>query len=443
MPPLLLFVLSIAVLLTAIIYLRVHPFLSLILTGLFLGIAAEMPAEHVVESLLQGFADTLKWIGIVMVLGTVIGEILSETGGALRISDFIIRKVGSHRLPVAMAITGYVVAIPVFVDVAYIMLRPITESLARESRRRILMVGLSLVAGLTATHALIPPTPGPLAVAGILKADLGRLILLNGTVALCALAAGLMWAVTYCRRVSVPFDEMAGRHDATVELLPEKQHARISTGLSFASILAPLILMALASAWNASRGGRIAAVLTFLGTPVVALLIGVAIAVLLLGPHERMSRLSALVDRSIEKAAVVILITGAGGAFGRIILDAELAGPIASIVQESGVPAALLPFLLAMVFTTATGSLTISMVTTASLILPMLSRLGLSAEIAAAMIGAGALGVIHANSSFFWLLSRMHEIPTAALYRTFVVQSFLMALGGGLGAYVLYLLGIG
>ena len=176
------------VLVVAIVRWGVHPFLALTLAGLAAGPVLGLSAGAAVEEFLVGFGATLKWIGVVIVLGTVIGELLEASGGVLRIAETVLRFVGRRRLPLAMGLTGYVVSIPAFVDVAYIMLRPVVEVLAAKSGRRVLVVGLSLTAGLTATHALLPPTPGPLATAAILGADLGRVIVINAVVAACALA---------------------------------------------------------------------------------------------------------------------------------------------------------------------------------------------------------------------------------------------------------------
>ena len=162
---------------------KIHPFLALLIFGLIYGIGSGLNPIESVDLLLEGFARTLKWIAVIMILGAMIGEIANETGGAERIAHATLNLSGKKRLPFAMGLTGYVISIPVFVDVAYIMMQSVTEALAVKGRRNILVVGLSLVAGLTATHALMPPTPGPLAVAGILDAQLGRVILINFFVA--------------------------------------------------------------------------------------------------------------------------------------------------------------------------------------------------------------------------------------------------------------------
>ncbi|UCE47817.1 MAG: hypothetical protein JSW47_19735, partial [Phycisphaerales bacterium] len=234
-------------LILAIVKLHVHPFLALLCCGLFLGFATGMPINKTLDSLLDGFAATLKWIGIVMVLGAVIGEILTETGGSLRIAKSTLQAVGEKRVPLAMGLTGYVIAIPVFVDVAYIMLQPITEMLAVKSRRTIIVTGLSLTAGLTATHALLPPTPGPLAAAGLVGANLGKVILINAFVAAFSVIGGLLWVLLACGKIELPYDRSIRDKVLRKETALEEVSSRPSLLFSFLPIFLPLCLITLAS----------------------------------------------------------------------------------------------------------------------------------------------------------------------------------------------------
>jgi len=226
----------------AIVKLHVHPFLALLCAGLFLGLATGVPMDKTLDSLLDGFAGTLRWIGIVMVLGAVIGEILTETGGSFRIAESTLRLVGERRVPFAMGFTGYVIAIPVFVDVAYIMLQPITEMLAVKSKRTIIVTGLSLTAGLTATHALLPPTPGPLAAAGLVQANLGKVILINAFVAALSVLGGLLWVLFACAKIELPYDRSIRDKVFRKEATPEEASQRPSLILSLVPIFLPLCL---------------------------------------------------------------------------------------------------------------------------------------------------------------------------------------------------------
>lgn len=432
-----------AVLLLAITRFKVHPFLALLVCSLLLGLVTLPSPTETVEAFLSGFANTMKWIGVVIVLGALIGELLNHSGGTLKIAHSILAAVGAKRLPLAMGITGYVVSIPAFVDIAYIMLKPIVEVLAVKARRNILVVGLSLTAGLTASHALLPPTPGPLATAAILDADLGRVIMINVVVAAFAVTGGLLWATLYCRRVELPYDGvLRQRLEEAVTHDPSEKDGNVSFLLAVTPILLPLVLIAVGAFLSRGQEGGFAALVKFLSTPVVALLCGVVVGASLLRRGTRLAALSSLVEQAIEKSAVVLMITGAGGGFGAVIKATGVGDDIAAVFADAHLPPVLFPFLLAATLTTATGSLTVSMVTSASVVASMLPSLGLSAEFAVALIGTGSLCIVHANSSFFWLLSRLHEVPPDVLYRTYSVQSVCMSLGGLVGAILLYLCGV-
>jgi GntP family gluconate:H+ symporter len=212
---------------------------------------------------------------------------------------------------------------------------------------------------------------------------------------------------------------------------------------SLCPIFVPLLLITLASL---SKMDAVdipgSSVIQFLGTPVIALLIGLALASLLLRKGGRMPQLRSIVERSIEKAAAVIMITGAGGALGGVIKASTIGSDVSTAITGLGIPGLLLPFLLAAGLTTATGSLTVSMVTTSSIVASMLGSLNMSAEMAVALIGAGSFCVFHANASFFWLLNRLHEIPPNVLYRTYSLQSLCMGLCGLLAVIILRLIGV-
>jgi GntP family gluconate:H+ symporter len=439
----LMLIITLLALIFAIVKLHVHPFLALLCCGVLLGLATGMPADKTLDSLLDGFADTLRWIGIVMVLGAVIGEILTETGGSFRIAESTLRVIGEKRVPFAMGFTGYIVAIPVFVDVAYIMLQPITEMLAVKGKRTIIVTGLSLTAGLTATHALLPPTPGPLAAAGLMQANLGKVILINAFVAALSLAGGLLWVLLACGRIELPYDRSIREKVLQKETLQERVSQRPSLLFSLGPIFLPLCLITLGSL---SKVDSLAiprtGVIQFLGMPVVALLIGLVLASFLLKKGCRMQQLRSVVERSIGKAAAVIMITGAGGALGGVIKASPIGSDVSTAVASLGVPGLLFPFLLAAGLTTATGSLTVSMVTSSSIVASMLGSLDLSPEMAVALIGAGSFCVFHSNASFFWLLNRLHNIPPNVLYRTYTLQSLCMGLCGFLAVIILRVVGI-
>jgi GntP family gluconate:H+ symporter len=419
-----------------------HPFIALILAAISLGLLVGMDGKTAVDVLLNGFGSTLKWIAIVVILGAFIGEVLHATGGAIRISDGVLKITGQKKLPWAMGITGYIVSIPVFVDVAYILFQPVTEALAKRSKTPVLVVGLALTAGLTVSHTLMPPTPGPLAVASLLDANIGRLILINAFVAVFAVSGGVIWAKTYCKKYSLPLDlEPPEEESDSKQELAHIESKKRSPILDLLPIIIPIVLMGAGAFIEADQGaaGRL---LGFFSTPMIAVLIGAAIAALQYILVTRRSNFSKLVESAIIKSALVIMITGAGGAFGFVIRESGVQDSIGTYFSSIPYLGLLLPFLLAAVLTSATGSITVSLIGAASIIGPMIGSMSYSPELIAALTGCGAFCVFHANSSFFWLLNRLHNVPVNILYKTYTVQSLIMGLSGLIGIGLLLLFGV-
>lgn len=443
-------ILNLAILLVVLLLLilavskwNVHPFIALLLAALSLGCLLGMGGERTVVALQEGFSNTLKWIAIVVILGAFIGEVLSETGGAKRISDAVVRGVGLKKLPWAMGVTGYLVSIPVFVDVAYIVLQPVTEALAVRSKKPILVIGLALTAGLTVSHTLIPPTPGPLAVASLLEADIGRLLLINGFVGLVAMIGGILWAANYCTSFRLPYDDKIEAREAraTNEMDSDSKHQSVI--LDLLPILVPILLMGLGSFLKDGETRGAGQFMALLSTPMIAVLIGAGIAAIqYLILKGKKGGLSQLVEKAIVTSALVIMITGAGGAFGYVIRESGIQNDLSAFFVELPFLGFMLPFLIAAVLTTATGSITVSLIGSASIIGPLVSTMPYSPEMIAALIGCGSFCVFHANSSFFWLLNRLHEVPVEVLYRTYTAQSLVMGLSGLLGVVLLKVLGV-
>lgn len=421
---------------------NVHPFIALLMAAISLGLCLGMGGVRSVEVLLDGFSNTLKWIAVVVILGAFIGEVLRETGGALRIANATLKWLGEKRIPWAMGLTGYLVSIPVFVDVAYIVLQPVTEALSVRSKKPILVVGLSLAAGLTVSHTLLPPTPGPLAVASLLEANVGRMLLINGFVGLLAMGGGILWAIKYCQKFRIPYDDklqMAQKSEPE-SARTEKTHSWVLWDLL--PILIPILLMGLGAFLSEENGSLINEVISFLSIPMVAVAVGCGIAFLQYIRSDQKTSSNILMEQAIVKSALVIMITGAGGAFGYIIRESGIQNGLADFFATLPYLGFLLPFLIGAVLTTATGSITVSLIGTASIVGPMAGSMPFSPEMMAALIGCGSFCVFHANSSFFWLLNRLHHVPVNILYRTFTLQSLIMGLFGLGGVSVLYLLGV-
>lgn len=419
---------------------KIHPFIALLLIALALGLSLGMGGEETVNVLLKGFSETLRWIAVIIILGAFIGEVLQETGGAFRISNRIVNSVGEKKLPWAMGITGYIISIPVFVDVAYILMQPVTESLAVKSKKPVLYLGLALAAGLTVAHTLIPPTPGPLAVATLLNLELGRMLVANLVVAIFAMTGGVLFVIYFVKNKWLAYDEKL----SSIMDLEKEQQAAKKTGkisLDIMPILIPILLIAIGAFTNFNPdhwGGQL---MHFLSLPLVAVLIGAFIAVLQLPSKTKRNTANRLVEQAILKSALVIMITGAGGSLGYVIRETGIQDQIVSFFSAYPFLGIMLPFLVASILTISTGSITVSLVGSASMLGPMVDSLPVSPEMTAALIGCGSFCVFHANSSFFWLLNRLHEVPPNVLYKTYTVQSLVMGISGLIGVMLLLLLG--
>lgn len=420
---------------------KVHPFLALILIALALGLSLGMGGEKTVEVLLQGFSETLRWIAVIIILGAFIGEVLQETGGAFRIADSIVRAVGENKLPWAMGFTGYLVSIPVFVDVAYILLQPVTESLAVKSKRPVLYLGLALATGLTVAHTLIPPTPGPMAVAALLDLEMGKMLLINLIVALFAMSGGVLFVIFFVRNTWLKYDQQLKAADLGKDQDGSEPAPSGNSFLDILPILVPILLIGSGAFVDFEPTEPAGAILHFVSLPLVAVFIGAFIAVLQVRTKDRANTINRLVEQAILKSALVIMITGAGGSLGFVIKQSGVQNEIIDAFSAYPFLGMLLPFIVAAILTTATGSITVSLVGTASMLGPMADSLPVSPEITAALIGCGSFCVFHANSSFFWLLNRLHEAPPNVLYRTYTVQSLVMGLAGLIGVFLLLALG--
>ena len=423
---------------------KVHPFIALILIAVGLGASLGLGGKETVNVLLKGFSETLRWIAVIIILGAFIGEVLQETGGALRISNRIVSWVGEKKLPWAMGFTGYLVSIPVFVDVAYILLQPVVESLSVRSKKPVLYIGLALTAGLTVSHTLIPPTPGPMAVSSLLGVEIGRMLMINLIVAGFAMSGGVLFVIYFLRNSWIKYDDklkQSLKPDAG-NVNGSDAHKSGNVLLDILPILVPIVLIGSGSFIDMEGRGIFSSIFGFVSLPLVAVLIGAFIAAFQVRSNDRRSTINKLVEQAILKSALVIMITGAGGSLGYVIRETGIQNEVVNVFSEFPFLGIMLPFVVASILTISTGSITVSLVGTASMLGPMIDSLPVSPEVVAALIGCGSFIVFHANSSFFWLLNRLHQVPPKTLYKTFTLQSLVMGLSGLIGVLLLMMFGI-
>jgi GntP family gluconate:H+ symporter len=402
---------------------KLHPFLSLLLAAFGVGIAAGIPLQGVVEAVNNGFGGLMGYIGIVIVAGTIIGTILERSGAALRMAEVVLRLVGEKRPQLAMSLIGAIVSIPVFCDSGYVILSSLKKALARRAKVALASMSVALATGLYATHTLVPPTPGPIAAAGNIGASdfLGTIILIGLLVSIPVVLVGYVWATKVASNIRIEGEE--DEHISYDEVV--KQFGQLpSTLKSFAPIVLPILFIGLGSfvkfqGWT----GGFADFLLFLGSPLVALLVGV-LASFALMPKWNEETLTGWVGDGIKDSATILMITGAGGAFGSVIKATPVADLIKGFASEGllgGALVLLIPFAVAAALKTAQGSSTAALVVTSSLIAPMLPELGIAGAVPLALvvmaIGAGAMVVSHVNDSYFWVVTQFSGMTVTDAYK--------------------------
>jgi GntP family gluconate:H+ symporter len=409
--------------------LKVHPFLSLLAAAFLFGLLSGMPLEKIIETVNAGFGGTIGSIGIVIIAGIIIGAFLENSGGAQTLANFILKIVGVKRVHMAMGLIGYIVSIPVFADRGFVILSSLNRALTKKAKLSLAGTAVALSLGLTATHTMVPPTPGPIAAAGILGADLGLVILIGIFTSIFGLIASIIYSKNAGKRIAV--DPM---EDMPLENETPKSNYQPSILKSILPILVPIILIvfrSLATFPSHPFGEENTMILlSFIGHPVVALFIGVIISFFLPKKFDKeMLSTSGWVGNALKSAAIIILITGAGGAFGKVLQNSEIVKLLGDHISGTGF-GIWMPFLIAAALKTAQGSSTVALITTASIVSPLLPAMGLDSDIAKAMaviaIGAGSAVVSHANDSFFWVFTQMSSMNISQGYRTHTLGTLIL-----------------
>ena len=431
--------LTIAFIILATAKYKIHPFLTLIIASLGMGLVSGLETDIIIKSLSEGFGNTLKSIGIVIACGSIIGTYLEKTGSAKSIARSLLKMTGNDRSPLAMNLTGFFVSIPVFCDSGYVILSTLNKAINRKTGISLAVLGTSLAAGLYATHVFVPPTPGPLAAASILGANIGRVLIYGFIVAVPVSLVGWFWSMYYCSRFSINSDLMEEQEKDEVSQLPDVFTALLP-------IIVPIFLITIKSVMDHPsiilQNKTLEQIISFIGHPIIAILLGVFIAMISMRDLSKEKHFNWVAD-GLKAAGTIILITGAGGAFGNILRATSISDVINQglIDFEIGL---LLPFFIAALLKTAQGSSTVSIITTAAMIAPLLDALGLSSEMGKVLsvlaIGAGAMTVSHLNDSYFWVVSQFSKMSTNVALRSHTVATLLQGITAILLIQVLSLL---
>jgi GntP family gluconate:H+ symporter len=400
----------IALLFLAITRLKWHVFLALLVPILLFALLPGIDRRAFIAAFEQGFGRTIQSIAVVIVLGSLIAEAMKHTGSIERITLSMVRWVGERRMPLALTMSGWVIGVAIFSDVGYVILNPLVHAAALKSGLNMSVMATGLVGSMQLTHAMVPPTPGPLAAVALVGADLGTIILYGGLATLVASLAGWAFALAIGPHVvSPPSAEFTGQ-----SFIEQGREAELpSTWRAYAPIAIPLALIAgQSAAGSLLPAGHLAnRVLLYLGWPVVALAIGIVLAFRSTTPEQRGVRTGEWVENALRVSAMIIMVTGLGGALSQILRETPAVDAVARGVAGTGLPALFLPFVIGVVGNMITGSTTVGVITAASVTAPMMGTLGLSPEATMLAGAAGSMIVKYPNSSYFWVCMSLSRMP--------------------------------
>ncbi|WP_372457783.1 GntP family permease [Nocardioides nematodiphilus] len=422
---------AIAVIVGLITWLKLHPFLALILGAGVVGAAAGQNLNNVVTSFSTGFGNTAAGVGILIALGAMFAKLLADSGGADQVVDTIVGRASTRALPWAMVLVGAIIGLPMFFEIGLVLLMPVIYLVARRSGLSLITVGIPALAGLSAMHGFVPPHPGPLTAVQALHADLGLTLGLGVLVAIpTIIVAGPLFGALAGRWVVVPAPDTFGAAE-------REEHAeRPSFAITIASILLPVVLMlgkSLADIIIDDPTQRVQQVLDILGTPLVALLIAVLVAIFTLGRTVGMGRaaISGVLERSLPPIAGILLIVSAGGGFKQVLVDTGIGTQLADWAKSANFSVLVLAWVLAVLIRLATGSATVATITASSLVTGLVQGMG-STELSLVVlaIGAGSLFFSHVNDAGFWLVKEYFGLSVGQTIKTWSIMETLLSVTG-------------
>lgn len=434
---------GIIVLLTLILKLRIPAFIALLIASISAGLFAGMDPATIIDTVKKGMGGTLGFVATVVGLGAMFGAILEHTGGAQRIAGFLLDKFGIKNSPLAMVLAGFLIAIPVFFDVAFIILVPMVYALQRKTGKSLLLYAIPLLAGLAITHSFIPPTPGPIAVADLIDASLGWVILIGFIVGIpTALVSGILFGKYIAKQIHIVAPD-AGLE--TNQAIDKNQ----SIGLIFAIIGLPIVLILMGTFVKSGliklEQQFLVETIQLLGHPFTALILANIAAWYLMGRRQGLSKenLFDITSKSMAPAGTIILLTGAGGVFKQVLVDTGAGSMIATSLTEIGFPLIVFGFLAAALVRIIQGSATVAMITGAGLVAPLLEGQAIADPKLACLviaIASGASILSHVNDSGFWLVSQYLGLSEKQTFRSWTMMTTILAFTGFVSACLLWMI---
>lgn len=426
---------GIALLLFLILRLKIQAFLALLIVCIAVGIIAGMPATEILETMKDGMGSTLGFVATVVGLGALFGGVLEQSGGAQRLASFLLKKTGDKKAPWAMMVTGFAVAIPVFFDVAFIILVPVTYALSKRTGKSLLLYALPLLAGLAITHAFIPPTPGPIAVADILGADLGWVIVFGFLAGIpAAIISGPIFARYISKRIQI-------EPKTFTEEIEYDESKAPSPGLIISIILIPIFLIVANTLVQSPLFDGVLIpegllyTIELVGHPFSALIIANLVAWYFLGVRRGLQKefLLKVATKSFQAAGIIILLTGAGGAFKQILIETGAGEMIADALNNAWFNPLVFGFIVAALVRILQGSSTVAMITAAGITAPVLTGGDYSmaqTSLIVIAIASGASILSHVNDSGFWLVGQYLGLTEKQTFKSWTVMTSLIAIVG-------------
>lgn len=437
---------GIALLLVLILYFRIQAFIALLISSILVALLAGLQADQVIDTVIEGMGSTLGYVATVIGLGVIFGSILEHSGGASVIANSLIAKLGVNHAPAAMAISGFIIAIPIFFDVAFIILVPLLYALQKSTHKSLLLYAIPLLSGLAVTHAFIPPTPGPIAVASIIGADLGWVMVTGIMVALPTVGiSGVLFGRWIADRIHINApEELSKAIDTSHESYPGLGSVLVIIGV-------PILLIILNTTTKSMGVFRHeetlfwSEMITLIGHPIPALIIANVLAWYFLGIRRAYTKeqLLEITTKSMMPAGTIILLTGAGGVFKQVLVNTGAGEMLASTMTEYGIPILLLAYLAAVVVRVLQGSATVAMITAAGLVAPLIAEAppgDIELALLVLAIASGASTLSHVNDSGFWLVSQYLGLTEKETFKTWTVMTTLISLTGFLLISVFHVL---
>lgn len=427
--PLVITLLAIIILLILITRFKVNPFITLLIVSGFVGIASGMPLDKIVDSIKEGMGGTLGFIAIVLALGTMLGKMMAESGGAERIARTLINLFGEKNVHWAMMFVAFIVGVPVFFQVGFVLLIPLVFTIARQTGMSLLKIGIPLIAGLSIVHGIVPPHPAAMAAVDIFHADVGKTIFYSILVALpSAIVAGPLYGSWIGKRIKTSISS-----ELAAQLAEPKQDRELpGFGVTVFTILLPVILMLGATIADITlpKEHTVRVWADFIGSPITSLLIATVISFWTLGFARGFTKDDILkfTNDCLAPTATILLVIGAGGAFNKVLLNSGVGDYIADLATASAISPIFLGWLIAALIRVATGSATVSMMTAAGIVAPIAQQMpGTSPELLVLATGAGSLILSHVNDSGFWLIKEYFNMSVQDTLKSWTVMETIVS----------------